>query len=220
MLSVIIPALNEATTLPATLAGLPPQDGRWELILVDGGSHDGTVALAWGAGIRVLTADRGRARQMNAGAALARGDSLLFLHADTRLPPQALPAVVRALERHHWGRFDLNIDGRPPLLRVIALFINLRSRLSGIATGDQAIFVRRECFERVGGFPDQPLMEDIELSKRLKRLSAPACLRLRACTSGRRWEERGIWRTIWLMWRLRFAYWRGTDPEELARAYR
>ncbi|WP_375054985.1 TIGR04283 family arsenosugar biosynthesis glycosyltransferase [Zobellella sp. DQSA1] len=220
MLSVIIPALNEAATLPATLAALPPQDRRWELILVDGGSQDDTESLARGAGIRVLTANRGRARQMNAGAALAKGDNLLFLHADTRLPHQALPAVARALEQHHWGRFDLSIRGRHPLLRVIAFFINLRSRLSGIATGDQAIFVRRESFERIGGFPDQPLMEDIELSKRLKRLSAPACLRLRACTSGRRWEERGLLRTIWLMWRLRFAYWRGTDAEALARAYR
>ncbi|WP_041543015.1 TIGR04283 family arsenosugar biosynthesis glycosyltransferase [Oceanimonas sp. GK1] len=219
-MSIIMPVLNEAAILPRTLAALPPGGGQAEVILVDGGSTDESAALARRAGVRVVTSAPGRARQMNAGAAEARGELLLFLHADTRLPPGALPAVEQALSRRHWGRFDITISGRHPLLALVAALINLRSRLTGIATGDQAIFVRRSSFEAIGGFPEQPLMEDIELSKRLKRLGPPACLRLKAHTSGRRWESRGLFRTIWLMWRLRFAYWRGADPASLARAYR
>jgi rSAM/selenodomain-associated transferase 2 len=158
---------------------------------------------------------------MNAGAAAARGAVLLFLHADTRLPAQADSQVLRAVAGGAcWGRFDVRIEGRPAMLRVVATLMNLRSRLSGIATGDQAIFVTREAFEGVGGFPVQPLMEDIEFSRRLKRLGRPACLRARARTSGRRWEQRGVWRTIFLMWRLRWRYWRGESPARLAEAYR
>jgi rSAM/selenodomain-associated transferase 2 len=219
-MSIIIPVLNEAAILPHTLAALPLRGCQTEVILVDGGSHDLSVALARWAGAKVITSAPGRARQMNAGAAEARGEQLLFLHADTRLPPGALMAVEQALPHRHWGRFDIAISGRHPLLKLVAALINLRSRLSGIATGDQAIFVRRSSFEDIGGFPEQPLMEDIELSKRLKRLGPPACLRLKVHTSGRRWESRGLFRTIWLMWRLRFAYWRGADPALLARAYR
>lgn len=219
-MSIIIPVLNEAAILPHTLAALPLRGFGAEVILVDGGSTDESVALARRAGVRVVTSPPGRARQMNTGAAEARGELLLFLHADTRLPPGALSAVVQALSHRHWGRFDITLGGRPPLLKLVAALINLRSRLTGIATGDQAIFVRRSSFEAIGGFPVQPLMEDIELSKRLKRLGPPACLWLKAHTSGRRWESRGVFRTIWLMWRLRFAYWRGADPALLARAYR
>ncbi|WP_445398299.1 TIGR04283 family arsenosugar biosynthesis glycosyltransferase [Zobellella sp. An-6] len=218
--SIIMPVLNEAAILPRTLAALPPGGGQAEVILVDGGSTDESAALARRAGVRVVTSAPGRARQMNAGAAEARGELLLFLHADTRLPPGVLSTVEQALSRRHWGRFDITISGRHPLLKLVAALVNLRSRLTGIATGDQAIFVRRSSFERIGGFPDQPLMEDIELSKRLKRLGRPACLRHKAHTSGRRWESRGLFRTIWLMWRLRFAYWRGADPALLAKAYR
>jgi len=220
-ISVIVPAVNEATVIEATLA--PLQSWRdSEVIVVDGGSTDGTTALAARAGTRTMTFERGRARQMNAGAQSARGDILLFLHADTLLPPQADSLVVAALEagKRTWGRFDVHIAGGSLMFPLIAAMINWRSRLSGIATGDQALFITRKAFDTVGGFPDQPLMEDIEICKRLKRLSPPACLRERATTSGRRWEKRGVWRTIFLMWRLRFAYWRGAPAAELARLYR
>jgi len=157
---------------------------------------------------------------MNAGAARADGELLLFLHADTRLPDHADAAVLRAVAGGaDWGRFDVSIEGRSALLRVVALLMNLRSRLTGIATGDQAIFVRRDLFQRLGGFADQPLMEDIELSRRLRAVSRPACLRARVRTSGRRWDSRGVWHTIVLMWRLRWRYWRGVPPEVLAREY-
>jgi rSAM/selenodomain-associated transferase 2 len=193
-------------------------------VLADGGSSDSTPTLAQTWVDAVVDAPRGRALQMNAGAARARADVLLFLHADTRLPPLADVLVLQAVQRSDkgacWGRFDVRIEGRPRMLRVVAALMNLRSRASGIATGDQAIFITREAFERVGGFPEQALMEDIEISRRLKRLGRPACLRARVCTSGRRWEQRGVWRTIVLMWRLRWRYWRGESPARLAEAYR
>ena len=220
-LAIVVPILDEAATLPALLVHLAGWRARGcEVVLVDGGSRDDSVEMARAAGFRVLIAERGRARQMNAGAQACGGALLLFLHADTRLPEAADAMVRAALAVQAWGRFDVRIDGRPLMLRVVAALMNLRSRLSGIATGDQAIFVRRDVFEAVGGFPDQPLMEDIELSCRLLRVSRPACLRARVRTSGRRWEQRGVWRTIALMWRLRWAYWRGVPAERLAEAYR
>ena len=220
-LAIVVPMLDEAATLPALLVHLAGWRARGcEVVLVDGGSRDDSVEMARAAGFRVLIAERGRARQMNAGAQACGGAILLFLHADTRLPEAADAMVCAALAVQAWGRFDVHIDGRPRMLRVVAALMNLRSRLSGIATGDQAIFVRREVFEALGGFPDQPLMEDIELSRRLLRVSRPACLRARVRTSGRRWEQRGVWRTIALMWRLRWAYWRGVPAERLAEAYR
>ncbi len=218
--SVVVPMLDEAAVLPAMLAHVGGI-GADEVVFVDGGSRDGSVELARRAGIEVIGASRGRARQMNAGAGATHGDILLFLHVDTFLPAGALDAVRDAIERGAcWGRFDVRIDGKPWMLRVIGALMNRRSRLSGIATGDQAIFVRRDTFASIGGFPDQPLMEDIEISKRLRRIAAPACLRAQVRTSGRRWESRGVWRTIFLMWRLRFAYWRGTPADVIARAYR
>jgi rSAM/selenodomain-associated transferase 2 len=222
VLSIVMPALNEAAVIEVALAALQPLRARGvELVLADGGSQDGTPALAGPWVDAVVAAPRGRAVQMNSGADRARGPLLLFLHADTRLPPLADMLVQQAVARGaHWGRFDVRIDGRPPMLRVVAALMNLRSRSSGIATGDQAIFVTRETFERIGGFPVQPLMEDIELSRRLKRIGQPACLRARVCTSGRRWEERGVWRTIFLMWRLRWRYWRGEPAARLAEAYK
>ena len=226
-LSIIIPALNEAEGLPELLGHLAPLCGRdSEVIVVDGGSGDDSRQVASRAGAQVVCSERGRARQMNAGAAVAQGDILLFLHADTALPSSAIQAIEAAIRRgggaqeYAWGRFDVCIAGRPFMLRVVASLMNWRSRLSGIATGDQAMFVTRRAFESVGGFPDQPLMEDIELSRRLLALSRPICLTERAVTSGRRWEAYGVWRTIWLMWRLRWAYWRGTDAAELAKLYR
>lgn len=222
MLSVVMPVLNEAAGIVPALEALAPlRAAGHELIVVDGGSSDGTAALAAGLADRVLVAERGRARQMNAGAAAARGAALLFLHADTTLPGGAAEAIGGALDSSTvWGRFDVRITGRSPLFPLIAALMNWRSRRSGIATGDQAIFVRRAAFDAVGGFPDQPLMEDIELSRRLARLGAPACLRLRVATSGRRWERSGVWRTVWLMWRLRLLYWLGTPAERLAEDYR
>jgi rSAM/selenodomain-associated transferase 2 len=221
-LSIVIPALNEAAGIEATLKALEPLRARGvELVLADGGSGDTTVAVARPWVDTVVDAPRGRALQMNAGAVRARADALMFLHADTRLPSLGDVLALQSLaEGACWGRFDVRIEGRPRMLRVVAALMNLRSRLSGIATGDQAIFVIRAAFERVGGFPVQPLMEDIEISRRLKRLGRPACLRARVCTSGRRWEQRGVWRTIVLMWRLRWRYWRGVPAARLAEEYR
>ena len=221
-LSIVVPVLNEAAGLQATLQALQAlRAGGHELIVVDGGSHDDSAALAATLADQVVHSPRGRARQMNAGAARARHDTLLFLHADTRLPAAADAAIAQALQGGaRWGRFDVRIEGRSAWLPVVAWFMNRRSRLSGIATGDQALFVQRALFQQLGGFPEQPLMEDVELSRRLRAQSRPACLRARVVTSGRRWDERGAWRTIVLMWRLRWLYWRGTPAEQLARAYR
>ena len=222
-LSVIVPVLNEARTLPAVLEHLLPlRRGGVEVLLVDGGSEDESAAIATCAGFRVIRADRGRARQMNAGAAAVRGDVLLFLHADTRLPDGAVQLVDAALAdgRHVWGRFDVEFDVHTWTMGATAFGINLRSRLSGIATGDQALFMTRAAFDGVGGFPDQPLMEDVEITGRLRKRSRPACIRRPVLTSARRWEERGAWRTIFLMWRLRLDYWLGASPADLARRYR
>ncbi len=221
-LSIVMPALDEAAGIVATLQALAPLRARGvELVLADGGSSDGTAGLAAPWVDTVVAAPRGRALQMNAGAAKARGEVLLFLHADTRLPHQADQLLLQAIAAGAcWGRFDVCIEGRPAMLRVVGALMNQRSRLSGIATGDQAMFVTRAAFAQVGGFPAQPLMEDIELSRRLKGLGRPACLRARVRTSGRRWEQRGVWRTIVLMWWLRWRYWRGESPARLAQAYR
>jgi rSAM/selenodomain-associated transferase 2 len=221
-ISIIVPVLDEAAGIERHLAALAPLRARGhEVIVVDGGSRDDTTARARPWADQVLASRRGRARQMNAGAAAAHGDALLFLHADTLLPETADQAVQAALAGGAcWGRFDVRIAGRPAMLRVVATCMNLRSRLTGIATGDQALFVSRAVFERIGGFADVPLMEDIDLSRRLKAIAPPACLRDRVITSGRRWERHGVWRTIALMWWLRWRYWRGTPPDVLARSWR
>ncbi len=221
-LSIVMPVLNEAAGIVATLVALAPMRERGtEVIVVDGGSSDGTLTLATPWADSVHTFPGGRARQMNAGAARATGDVLLFLHADTQLPPGADEMVLQALRVNAgWGRFNVRIDGAPRMLPVVATLMNLRSRWTGIATGDQAIFMRRALFDAVGGFPDQPLMEDVEISRRLRAVSWPVCLREKVITSGRRWESRGVWRTIFLMWRLRWQYWRGEPAAALAEAYR
>jgi len=222
-LSIIIPTLEEAATIAATLAALQHlrAEGH-EVIVVDGGSGDATLAIAQSLCDRTLTADAGRASQMNAGARHASGDVLLFLHADTLLPTHAAHDVDHAIaHRARWGRFDVTIEGRPWVLKVVACMMNGRSRWTGIATGDQAIFVERNAFAAAGGFPVIPLMEDIAMSKRLKASAGrPACLRTRVTTSGRRFEARGPWRTIFVMWRLRLAYALGADPASLVRHYR
>jgi rSAM/selenodomain-associated transferase 2 len=217
LIAIIIPALNEARGIGASLRALAPLRARGhEVIVVDGGSDDGTREIAAPLCDRLVAAPRGRALQMNAGARAARGDALVFLHADTRLPCDADREILNSLKLHSWGRFDVSIEGSHRLLPVIAAAMNLRSRLTGIATGDQAIFVRREAFE---GFPEIALMEDVAFSKAMKRRGPPACLRSRVLTSGRRWESRGVLRTVALMWRLRLLYCLGARPEALARRY-
>jgi rSAM/selenodomain-associated transferase 2 len=220
-LSIVIPALDEAAHIGDTLG--PLQDLRprgHEIILVDGGSRDDTVGLATPLVDRCMMAPRGRAHQMNAGAAAASGDILWFLHADTRAPPDAAQCILNACSHGDgWGRFDVRLSGRQPLLRLVERLMNLRSRMTGIATGDQGMFVTRQLFNRVGGFPDLPLMEDIELSKRLCGSHRPILLRRQVLVSSRRWESRGIVRTIALMWYLRLAYALGVPAERLAVRY-
>jgi rSAM/selenodomain-associated transferase 2 len=219
-LTIVVPVLNEAAIIVAALRALAPLRARGaEIIVADGGSRDGTAQLAEPFADRIITVRRGRSAPMNAGAALGTGDTLLFLHADTTLPDNADRLIDAALARRVWGRFDLRIAGRHPLLAVVARMINWRSRLTGVATGDQAIFVSREAFQKVGGFPDLPLMEDIAISRRLKRLCRPFCIATPAVTSGRRWERNGVVRTILLMWRLRLSYYLGAEPALLAKLY-
>jgi len=220
-LCIVVPVLDEGATLLARLQALQPFRARGAcLVVVDGGSHDDTLAIARAHADIALLAPRGRASQMNAGAAAAQAEVLLFLHADTVLPPAADALVLQATQgRHAWGRFDVRIDSPQVLLGLVSTLMNLRSRVSGIATGDQAMFVRQDRFQQVGGFPDLPLMEDIALSRALRRWGPPACLRERVTTSARRWERHGVWRTIFLMWRLRAAYCLGADPRELAILY-
>ena len=222
MLSIIVPCLNEAPRIAETLASLAPLRARGaEVIVVDGGSYDDTVALAQAGANLVICAAPGRAAQMNAGAARARGEILFFLHADSNPPPQADGLIIDGLarSRRNWGRFDVAIDGRHPLLRAVERLMNLRSRLTGIATGDQGLFVRRTLFDAAGGFPPIALMEDVALTRRLKRVGRPLCLRHRIVTSGRRWEKHGVARTILLMWWLRLAFWLGANPDKLALRY-
>lgn len=220
-LSIVIPTLNEADGIVEALTALTPLRARGhEVIVVDAG-EDGTAELARSRADRVLRGPRGRAAQMNRGAAAARGDVLVFLHADTRLPASAerLIADGLAVTGRAWGRFDVRLSGGQPSLRVVEASMNWRSRLTGIATGDQAIFVTRDRFRDVGGYPEIALMEDVALSKALNRLGSPVCLRGRVTTSSRRWERDGVVRTVLLMWSLRLRYFLGADPSDLARRY-
>ena len=224
-ISVIIPTFNEEQSLPRTLACLSASDPA-EIIIVDGGSTDGTLALAQEfcshtATARVIAAPRGRASQMNEGAKASQGEVLLFLHADTQLPPQTERIVGLALTSPSvvGGRFDVRFDSASPWSQVISSFMNRRSRLTRIATGDQALFVRREVFEMLGGFSEIPLMEDIEFSRRLQQAGRIMALRDTVVTSFRRWDTQGPLRTILLMWTLRFLYWTGVNPHQLARVY-
>ena len=223
MLSIIIPVVNEQETIGECLAALQPlrQHGV-EVIVVDGGSTDATLTLARPLADLTLSAPLGRGSQMNAGARRAQGEYLLFLHSDTALPEQVVEQISEGLSQGEriWGRFDVRFDSPLYILRVVASMMNRRSRWTGIATGDQAMFVQRQAFERVGGFPEIALMEDIALSRSLKRLSRPVCLRARVTTSARRWEKNGVLRTILLMWRLRAAFFMKADPSRLAERYR
>ncbi|MSQ20002.1 MAG: glycosyltransferase [Betaproteobacteria bacterium] len=219
-LSIVIPVLNEAANLGAALAPLQGLRAKGhEVIVVDGGSVDATLDVARRYADRVIASARGRARQLNAGLSAVSGDVVLLLHADTCLPLHADQRIEEALTTRVWGRFDVRIAGRSRWLPLVSAMMNLRSRLTGIATGDQAIFAWREALVSIGGVPDLPLMEDVALSKKLRRLSPPACLRERVTTSGRRWMANGPIRTITLMWALRLAFFLGVSPDRLARAY-
>jgi len=235
-LSIIIPVLNESSVIAQTLEPLQCMRNRAvEIMVVDGGSQDSTVQLCTPRVDQVLSSPPGRALQMNVGARHARGEILLFLHADTTLPDEAdliIECKLNTSAKTHgrtvghlhgrlaWGRFDVTITGQHPMLKMVAFMMNTRSRLTHICTGDQAIFMTRYAFDTVGGFQEQPLMEDIAISARLKALVPPVCLRHKVSTSGRRWETRGVWRTILLMWELRWRYWRGESASNLARRYR
>lgn len=221
-LSVVVPVWMEAAGIQQALQALQPlRQAGHEVIVVDGGSSDRSVDLARPLCDHLLISDPGRAVQMNAGAQKAKGQLLLFLHADTRLPDDALAHLSQACQRGRtWGRFDVRLSGERRMFRVVAWFMNWRSRLTGICTGDQAMFVRRDVFEALGGFRPIPLMEDIELSKRLKLLARPYCIAAPVITDSRRWEQGGVWPTIVLMWRLRWRYWRGDAPESLAALWR
>lgn len=221
-LSVIVPVWMEAAGVVGALEALQPlRAAGHELIVVDAGSTDGTARLASPLADVVIQSEKGRAVQMNSGASTASGNVLLFLHADTRLPSNALSYLRKfAQSGKAWGRFDVRLSGQGAMFRVIAWFMNQRSRLTGICTGDQALFVRREVFEALHGFENLPIMEDIEFSRRLRLVSRPYYITKSVITDSRHWEQHGVWRTIFLMWRLRWRYWRGESPQTLVHSYR
>lgn len=215
--SIIIPTLNEEN-IASCLLPLQPLRSNCEIIIVDAGTSSSNFPHAHLAD-KIISSAKGRARQMNLGASHASGDVLIFLHADTYLPDHALQLIEHHLGSKQWGRFDIQLSGNHVMLKVIARMMNARSRLTGIATGDQTIFVTRHAFEAVGQYPEIALMEDIALSKALKKISPPLCLDAKVTSSGRRWEHFGIYRTILLMWTLRLRYFFGADPQRLAELY-
>ncbi len=218
--SIIIPTLNEEKSIQSCLWALQPLRSNCELIIVDGDSTDNTRRLAAPLADKVILSAKGRAKQMNNGAKQATGELLIFLHADTGLPENALPLIQEKISHsRQWGRFDIQLSGNLFLLKVIAQMMNWRSRLTGIATGDQVIFVTRQAFEKAGHYPEISLMEDIALCRKLKKIGPPICLKDQVISSGRRWEQNGIYRTILLMWALRLRYFFGADPKTLAFLY-
>ncbi len=233
-ISIILPVFNEALHLQESIEALVSVcSSQHQLIIVDGGSEDATLEIADSAlrhaeptlEFLLIQAEKGRAVQMNAGAARATGDVLLFLHADTHLPADAIQVLQNLYAKQaqgspFWGRFDVRLSGHNKAFRVIETFINLRSRLTSVATGDQAIFIDSKLFQKTGGYPDIALMEDIAISKRLRNIVAPVCLKARVLTSSRRWESRGILSTVLLMWKLRFLYLLGVSPARLVKMYR
>ncbi len=219
-ISIIIPVLNEETNLARLGEHLRTITQPHEVIIVDGGSRDNTLHIAYQLTDAVLVSSPGRALQMNSGAEIASGEVLLFLHADTFLPDDAL-AVIAALsaEENIWGRFDVRLSSRRFVFRLIETLMNLRSCVTSIATGDQAMFIKKNLFQRVGGFPEIALMEDIEISRRLKKIVKPVCLKQKVITSSRRWENNGVVATVLLMWKLRLYYFFGMSPEKLKQLY-
>lgn len=219
-IAIVVPVLNEAEFLHAVLSQLKGIAAN-EVIFVDGGSTDGTDDLLRASGVQWVSSLAGRAAQMNCGASKTKSDILLFVHVDTAINSSHIEAIRHAMrdEKIAGGRFDVHLSGTHPMFRVIEYMMNLRSRLTKISTGDQAIFVRRKVFERLGGFPDQPLLEDVEFSRKIKCAGRLASLRQCVETSSRRWEQHGVLRTIVLMWWLRLRYWMGADPARLWRLY-
>ena len=229
-ISVIIPVLNEESAVRKKLPEMQwIQESGHELIVVDGGSTDESLHVAKQYSDTAIVSSQGRAIQMNAGARIATGDVLLFLHIDTVLPSDGLNKIITFLDHRYgqhnskvknsWGRFDVRLSGHHFMFRIIESMMNGRSRITGIATGDQAIFVNKELFNKIGGYLEIPLMEDIDISRRLKKVSKPVCIQDQVITSSRRWEVSGIYRTVFLMWRLRLSYWLGVDPVRLAKQY-
>jgi rSAM/selenodomain-associated transferase 2 len=219
-ISIVIPVLNEAGQLAVKLQVLQQHRERCQLLLVDGGSSDASPAIAEPLVDKIIHSRRGRAKQMNCGAAQAAADVLLFLHADTQLPDDAVGLIMHAIaDGYQWGRFDVVFDNPQPIFKLIAFMMNQRSRLTGIATGDQCLFVTRQAFQAVGDFPKIALMEDIAISTQLKKHSKPCCLKAKVITSARRWQQHGVFKIILLMWRMRLAYFFGADPDELAIRY-
>ncbi|GAA6134891.1 TIGR04283 family arsenosugar biosynthesis glycosyltransferase [Oceaniserpentilla sp. 4NH20-0058] len=218
--SIIVPVLNESTQVTALINRLLIlSDYVKEIIIVDGGSEDGTQSLL-AKHFKVLESHKGRAKQMNLGAQSTQSTWLVFLHGDTQFTPAHLKTMIDEASLHQWGRFNIRLDAKGLAYRVIEWFINQRSWLSGIATGDQCIFVRKRLFEQLDGFSDIPLMEDVDFSKRAKRTSKPKCLNKKVITSARRWKKFGVVNTVWLMWKLRLYFWFGVAPEKLAKLYR
>lgn len=218
--SIIIPTLNEELSIVNCLTRLQSLRQCCEIIVVDGGSLDNTKKLAQPLVDKLISSATGRAIQMNTGAERAAGELLIFLHADTSLPQDALNQIAQAIKNNRqWGRFDVTLSGSHPMLKMIAVFMNWRSRLTGIATGDQVIFVNKKLFESVGQYPAIPLMEDIALCKKLKKISSPICLKAKVISSGRQWEQFGVFETLLLMWSLRLRYFLGADPQTLAILY-
>ncbi|KAF3981197.1 MAG: glycosyltransferase family 2 protein [Methylococcales symbiont of Hymedesmia sp. n. MRB-2018] len=219
--SIIIPTLNEADNIQSCLQSVQAQSQPHEIIIVDAGSVDNTLENARPLADKIIRSDKGRATQMNKGAKYASGDILLFLHADTHLPTNALDSLSQLFKQHHntWGRFNITLTGQHPLLKMIAWFMNWRSCLTGIATGDQVIFVKKSLFEQVNGYAEIALMEDVELCSRLKKISRPHCLKTRVISSGRRWEQYGVVKVVVLMWSIRLRYFFGEAPETLNTLY-
>jgi len=221
LISIIVPVLNEEKKLPDLLSHLQVfREQGHELIIVDGGSNDNSLMLAQMSADNVIVSRKGRAIQMNSGASVARGEVLLFLHSDTFLPETALNTIEDFVQDSFWGRFDVRLSSNKFIFRIIESLINIRSRLTSINTGDQAIFIESQLFNVVGGFPEIALMEDIAISKKLKNIIPPICLKQKVISSSRRWEKRGVIATVFLMWKLRLYYYFGVSPEKLNQLYR
>ncbi len=220
-LSIIVPIYNEATQADDLAKRLRLLKDEWvsEIILVDGGGDDGSAQML-AKEFTVIKSEKGRAAQMNAGATQATGSWLLFLHADTQLSLSHVRVAMSEGALYHWGRFNVRLSGRHFMFRIIERFINWRSRLTHVATGDQCLFIRKKLFDNVNGFADIALMEDVEICKRLRQQYKPLCLNKVVTTSSRRWQQYGVYKTIWLMWKLRFLFWRGVHPDQLAQLYR
>lgn len=220
-ISIIIPVLNEEYSINELLQQL--QDFRkqgHEVIIVDGGSSDNTVSISNLLADNVIKSESGRALQMNKGVEFSNNDILWFLHADTLITENAVDKILQALNKKDWGRFNIKLSGSSFLFRIIEKMINFRSCVFGIATGDQGIFIKRKVFDSVKGYSNIPLMEDIDLSQKLKKLSRSVCIKETLTTSSRRWEQKGILSTVFLMWRLRFLYWLGVSADKLASQYK